>query len=335
MAEAVFRSLQLGEETTFGTSVAATTVYPCDPGSGEFELDRSVLSPDEDYGMIPRHQPTRGVNGVRIATGSLSSHARYEDLPHILQMTASAAVTTGAGPYVHTFTGDTTSNTIKSYTVEINDDTQDFDITSVHCTSLDLGFDTLSAPGNSPWTLSAELRGVDKTKSTATAALSAPSTLETIEGAFTQLYEGTTGTAFGSLSELSGHLVMYRLTIADPKPLRHYGAASGDVASGYGRQKREISFEAQLKLSASSITNVFDIYNTSGASVTDRRWRISTTGSGNKSMDIDGRVRFTSVNVDPDVRDGERVLSVAGYYVYDSTLASDIVIAITNDTASY
>ena len=334
MAEAVFRVLQIGEETTFGTSVAATTIYPCDPGSGEFELDRSVLSPDEDYGIIPRHQANRGVNGVRIATGSLSSHARYEDLSHILKMTLSDDTVTGAGPYVHTFTGDTSSHTVKPYTFEVADDTQDWDVVSVHCESLELGFDTLSAPGNSPWTLSADLRGIDKVKSTATAALTAPSELETIEGAFTQLYEGTDATAFASLAELANSLVSYRVTIADPKPLRIYGASTGDIATAFGRQKREISFEAQLKLSADTVTNVYDIFNVTGSFPDDRRWRIETTGSGTKGMTIDGRVRFTSVNVDPDVRDGERVLSVNGYYVYDSTLASDIVIAITNGVAT-
>lgn len=336
MAEAVFRSLQIGKETTFGTDVAATIVYPCDPGSGEFQLDRSILSPDEDYGMIPRHQPGRGVNGVRIATASLSSHARYEDLPHLLTMTVGTAVTSGtASPYTHTFTPDTTSQSVKSYTFEISDETQDWDVTSVHATSLELGFDALSAPGNSPWTLSAELRGVDKEKSTATTSLSAMSPLETIEGAFTQLYEGPSGTAFGSLSELSDHLVSYRVSISDPKPLRLYGAASGDVATGHGRQKREITFNAQVKVSSSSTTNIFDIYNTSGASVTDRRWRIKTTGSGSKTMTIDGRVRFTRVDIAPDVREGERVYDIDGYYVYDSTLASDIQFIVLNGTSSY
>ena len=334
MAEAVFRVLQIGEEATFGTSVPATTIYPCDPGSGEFELDRSVLSPDEDYGMIPRHQANRGVNGVRIATGSLSSHVRYEDVAHMLKMTLSDDTISGAGPYVHTFTGDTTAHSIVPYTFEIADDTQDWDVVSVHCESLELGFDTLSAPGNSPWTLSADLRGIDKVKSTATAALTAPSELETVEGAFTQLFQGDDSTAFASLTELSNHLVSYRVTIADPKPLRIYGASTGDVATGFGRQKREVSFEAQLKLSSDSVTNVYDIFNVTGAAPDDRRWRIQTTGSGTKEMVIDGRVRFTSVNVEPDVRDGERVLAIGGYYVYDSTLGSDIEIAITNGVAT-
>ena len=335
MAEAVFRVLQIGAETTFGTSVPATTIYPADPGSGEFELDRSVLSPDEDYGTIPRHHASRRVNGVRIATGSLTSHLRYEDAPHLLRMTLGEEVTSGAGPYVHTFTGDATTSTVIGYTFEVADDTQDWDVTSVHCESLEIGFDTLSAPGNSPWTLSADLRGIDKAKSTATAALTAPTTLETIEGAFTQLYEGATGTAFGSLAELSNHLVSYRATIAAPKPLRIYGAATGDIATGYGVQKREVTFEAQLKLSATSVANVYDIYNVTGAFPSDRLWRIQTTGSSGKQMTIDGRVGFTSVNVEPDVRDGERVLTVNGVYVEDPTLGTDIEIAITNGVATY
>jgi len=72
MSEAVFRVLQLGHQSAFGSGTAATTIFPVDPGSGEFELDRAIESPDEDYGVIARHQQGRGSNGVRIATGNVT-----------------------------------------------------------------------------------------------------------------------------------------------------------------------------------------------------------------------------------------------------------------------
>lgn len=331
MSEAVFRVLQLGHQTGFGTAVAATTIFPCDPGSGEFELDRAAESPDEDYGVAVRHQAGRGSFGVRIATGNLTGTVRYEDFGHVLEMALGTVVTsgTGTGTVTHTWTGDASSSTVLPYTIEVSDDTQDWDVNDVVCPQFDAGFDALTVPGNAMWTFNAQLQGSNKAKSTATGSLSAPSALETAEGHLTVLKEGPVGTAFASLSELSAHLVSYRITVNCPKPGRVYGGTA-DTASAWGLQKRETSFEAMLKVSSSSITNVFDIFNVSGGLPTDRRWRVALDGAGVNAMTIDGRVRFTSVNVDPDGRDGERLLSVSGYYVYDSTLASDLQWIITN-----
>jgi hypothetical protein len=149
-----------------------------------------------------------------------------------------------------------------------------------------------------------------------------------MEGQWTQVYEGAVGTAFGSLSELASHLIMFRLTANTPHPLRVYGSGSGDKATGRGLQKRELTFEMGLKISATSTTNIFDTFNVTGGLPTDRRMRIKTTGSGTKTQTIDGRVRYQTVNVDPDIRDGERGYHVTGVFMYDSTLASDIQIVI-------
>jgi hypothetical protein len=52
-------------------------------------------------------------------------------------------------------------------------------------------------------------------------------------------------------------------------------------------------------------------------------------------MTIDHRLIFTDVHIEPDGRDGERLVSITGETVYDSTLASDIAITVTNAIASY
>src|SRR5574338_369977 len=98
MAESAYRVLQLGQQSSFATAVAATTIFPCEPGSGEFELDRAAESPDEDYGVAIRHQAGRGSFGVRAATGSLSSVVRFEDFMHLLQMTIGTPVITAGTP---------------------------------------------------------------------------------------------------------------------------------------------------------------------------------------------------------------------------------------------
>lgn len=331
MAEAAYRSLQLAQESSFDTEVDATTVFPADPGSGEFTLNRATEVPDEDYGRAVRNQTGRGSHGVRIATASLSAPARFEDVGHVFQMCIGSAVVTGGGTYVHTWTGDITSSTHKSYVLEVNDDTQDWIATGVVATGFELGFDTLGAGENVMWQISGDLQAARYEKTTATATQSPPATLQTIEGHMSQLYEGPAGTAYASLSELSGALVSYRLRVEDPKPARVYGGTA-DRMSGVGRGKRLCSVSAVVKLSSDAVTDFFDIYNVSGAVPTERRWRIKASGvtAAVALLTIDHKLLFKDVHIEPDGRDGERLMAIEAEAVYDATLASDLQIAVTN-----
>lgn len=327
MAESIYRGIQLGKETTFETEVDATTIYPTDEGSGEFTLNRATEIPDEDYGTQIAHLGGRASHGVRIATGSLSSQARFEDLGQLLRMMYAAPVYTGAGPYTQTYTAGATTTTYESMTLEVNNDTQDMIATGVVATSLDLGFDEIAPGENVMWTVSADLQAANLIKGTATAALSIPSVLETIEGHLTTIKQGTTATAFGSLSELSAHLVSYRIRGEQEKPLRPYGSAT-DVASAIGLRKRRCTVNAMLKFSATTVSDIWDIFTVAGSLPTERRWRIAATGSGTKSLTIDHRLLFTDVHLEPDGRDGEYLVSVEALATYDATLATDVVFAV-------
>lgn len=327
MAESIYRGIQMGVETTFGTEVDATTIYPTDEGSGEFTLNRATEIPSEDFGTQVAHLGGRASTGVRIATASISSQARFEDLGQLLRIMYAEPAYTGSGPYTQTYTAGTTTTTHESMTVEVNNDVQDMIATGVVATSLDLGFDEIAAGENTMWTASADLQAANLVKGTATSALTIPTTLETIEGHLTTIKQGTTGTAFGSLSELSAHLVSYRIVGNQDKPLRPYGSAT-DVASAIGLRKREVNVTAMLKFSATTVSDIWDIFTVAGSLPTERRWRIVATGSGTKSLTIDHRLLFTDVHLEPDGRDGEYLVSVDALATYDSTLATDVVFSI-------
>jgi len=99
---------------------------------------------------------------------------------------------------------------------------------------------------------------------------------------------------------------------------------------------RKPTFEAMVKQSASTKTNIYDIYNASGAIAGERRWRIQATGSAvggsNRSLTLDHRVRFTGIPLAE--RDGETTYSVGGELVYDSSNASDLkAVAVNNQVA--
>lgn len=333
MAERVFDIIQLGAQTTDTTPVAATVVFPGRLDSPA--LDRSLRVPEEDFGRLSPANPGRLAFGVRGASASLDAEVRYEDIMRLLEMHAKGGVTpTGAGPYTWTYTFDETSLTAKSYTIEIGSESPQDQWRLVGCRvdELSLGFDALSAPGNAPWSATASIVAIDRAINALTASLSAPSALETAEGHLTTVYEGTTATAFGSLTELAAHLVAFRLTSRMPWERRAYGSST-DVATGYGLSgKPEVSFEAELKVSGTSKTNVHDTFLASGATATERRLRVKAVGSGSKSLTIDGRVIYESVARGD--RNGEAVYSVTGRYVYDPTLASRLQIAIVNGVAT-
>jgi hypothetical protein len=331
MAESAFRAIQFGRQSAFATAVAATTVYSCEPGSGEFTLNRATEIPDEDTGRKIRNGLAgRGSHGVRIATATMSSPLRFQDFGHFLDMTIGTAVTTGSGTYTHTWTANATSSTVKPYTVEVDDGVQEWQARAVVGTGFEIGFDTLGAGQNSMWSISADLQAADLAKGTLTAGQSAPSTLQTAEGHLTQLFEGPVGTAYTSLSELAGHLVQYRLRVDDPKPPRVYGDDADDFMSDVGAGKRLCTVSALLKISSTSVTDIFDIYNVASGAVTDRRWRIKVNGSADCSLIIDMRLEFKDIHVEPDGRDGERLLAVEAEGVYDSTNSTDLKIVTTD-----
>ena len=330
MAEAVFHSTQIGVETTFGTSVAATTVLPLDAGSGYAVLDRAPEIPDEDYGRAVRNaQSGRGSTGVRLVTGSMAAPACFESgLGQLLNMCLGVDVPTGGPTYIHTHTGISTSDTLKNYTIEINNDLQDFEIPSVTITRLTLGFDRLSSPGNAMWRWSADFQGVDLVKAAATGALSAPATLETMEGHLTILSEGSIATAYGSLAALTASLERYELSIENPRPPRVTGSATTDVASSWGLGKRLVTVSEDLKFTSTTVTNVFDMFNVAGSVPTERRQRIAIDGSGVNAATIDHQLEYKNVNIEES--DGEIIVSVDAEAVYNSTLASDLVLILTN-----
>lgn len=341
MSESVFNVVAFGRQVNIATAVAASTIFPVDAGFTGFELDRATESPDEDFGSASREWPGRESHGVRWATASLPFVARFEDLMHILEMHVDTigAPTGTVTPYTWTYTFDDTtlllSDALKPYTIEYGVDTSTQDEwrgVGVLANELELGFDALTAPGNSMWKGTAGLVALDREANALTGTATAPSTLETMEGHLTTLAEGTTSTAFASLAALTGSLKQFSFRSSNNAVGRAYGGSS-DKASSIGRSgKGSIEFDALVGISATAKTDLHDIFNVSGSVPTQRRWRITVTGSGSNSMTIDARVSFRAVNVGD--QDGERLYAVSGVFVRDSTLASRGTITLKNSVAT-
>lgn len=336
MSEAIYNVVQFGRQAAMGTPVAATTVFPVDAGFTGFDLDRASESPDEDFGDESREQPGRESTGTRLATASLPFVARFQDIAHVFEMHAHATTGTPSGtaaPYTYTWTlGNGTAQ--KLYTIEagVDGSTQDeWEAQDVVGTGLNLGFDALSAPGNSMWRGAADLVASDWVAAAITGSQSAPSVLETLEGHLTQLYQGPVGTAFASLPELTS-LKAFSFNSAQNNQGRAYGGTADKVTAWGKSGKGEVGFDAMIGITSASKTGVLDIYHAAGSVVTERRWRVKVNGSGDNSLTIDARVRFRAVPVGD--HEGERLYAVSGVFVKDPTLGGRAQFALTNAVSS-
>ena len=341
MSEGAYNIVALGRQAHIATAVVASTIFPVDAGVLGFELDRATESPDEDFGSSSREQPGRESHGVHWATATLPFVGRFQDIMHALEMHVDTIGTpTGtASPYSWGYTFDDTgtllNTALKPYTLEygVDGSTQDeWRAVGVIADTLEFGFDALSSPGNSMWKGSLGLVAIDREANALTGPAPAPATLETMEGHLTTLAEGPTGTAFASLAALTGSLKQFSLSSSLSASGRAYGGAS-DKATAIGRSgKGGVEFDALIGISATSKTDVLDIYNVSGAVATERRWRLTIGGSGVNAMTIDARVRFRSVNVGE--HEGERLYAVHGVFVKDATLGGRGTFTLANAIAT-
>lgn len=333
MAEQVYRVVQLGVETTVGTSVAATQRLAVDAATPE--LDRASRYGQEDYGRSVRNRAGRGYHGARGSSMPFAGDVSFEQIMRFLEMHfAGAIVPTGTGPYVWTYPFEGGVSTRKTYTIEegVLGSTQDeWEMAGVLVDELTLEYDALAAPGASPWRMSGTFVGFDRVVATMTAALTLPA-LETVMGHLTILKEGTTATAFGALAELPASLIRFSMTTSRNNVRRIYGGSS-DTATAWGQsEKAGGTFEALVKISANSKSNLHDIWNSAGGSLGERRWRVEASGSGTKKLQIDTRAGIFAVGVDD--RDGERVYAVTGEMADDDTLTGPVQAIVTNNMAT-
>jgi hypothetical protein len=340
MSEGVFNVVAFGRQSDIATAVAASTLFPVDAGFLGFELDRATESPDEDYGSTSREQTGRESHGVRWATASLPFVGRFQDIMHAFEMhvdtigTPSGTASPYSWAYLYDETGALLNSALKPYTVEygVDGSTQDeWRAYGVVANELELGFDALSAPGNSMWKGTLGLVAITREPNALTGTAVAPTTLETMEGHLTTLNEGPVGTAFASLTALSGSLKQYRLRSVVNAVGRAYGGSS-DLATAIGRSgKGEVEFDALVGISSTAKTDIHDIFNVAGSVPTERRWRITISGSSPNALTIDKRVRFRAVDVGE--HENERLYAVRGVWVKDATLGGRGLFTLANSVA--
>lgn len=340
MSEQVYNVVQIGSQggTTVapGAAAAATILFPISDKINP-DLDLGSVYPALDRGRNVRNLGGSGYHGVRKAGVTLPSEVRFEDIKWILEMIYAGGVApSGSGPYTWLYPFEAGAPTIIPMTLE----TGNIDLAAaqerlVSCmvSSLTLGFASVTAGQASPWTLSAEIVAFDRAVTALTGSLApVADPLETVQGHLTRFYEGTVATAFGSLAELTGSLKSFTMTPSRNTIIRAYGSAA-DLGTKFGfSDLSNTTYELVVAVSATAKTNLHDVWNTSGATLGERRIRIQASGSGSKKFTVDARAGLFAEPWD-DV-DGERVYKISGEFADDTTLGASHTVSIINGIAA-
>jgi hypothetical protein len=323
---AILERIHAGAVTPSGGTVAVTSSSVASPTVITTGAAHSLLT--GDVTTIAGHSgSTPSINGqwvVTVLSGTTFS------IP--IQVTVGGTGGTALKPQTWLYPFEAGSPTIIPGTME----TGNIDLASSQerlvsflVNSLTLGFSPITAGQASPWTLSADCMAFDRAVNALTSALTPMSSpLETVQGHLTRFYEGTVGTAFASLAESAATLRSFTMTAARNLALRAYGSAS-DLASKFGfTDLSNATYEMLVAVNTTTKSDLHDTWNTSGASLGERRIRLQATGSGSRKFTIDALAGLFAVPWDSS--DGERVYKVSGEFADDTTLGASHAISVVN-----
>ena len=188
------RKLQLGDETSEGTAVAASALWRGEAAG--LQDDQNLVFVEEDVGYLPGTDRTyidrlSGTYNMPVAP------LTFQQLPYILSAGIEniiAGVQDGAGTgYVYQYDFPTTAiNSITPYTLEAGDDLQAEEMNGSFVESFEL-----SAAGGEAWMMSAVWRGRTVTNTTFTGSIAIPAVNTALFGK-TSLYIDAIGGTIGT-----------------------------------------------------------------------------------------------------------------------------------------
>lgn len=299
----------LGRESTFGTGVAASTLW-----RGPFSMveDASeVVTVDENVGLLVQAERTYfSKHAGRLAMPA--TELTFEQVCHILEAGVKTVTPTGTNPYTraYAYPTDNTVPTPKPYTIETYNNLADVDALEMNgCLVEEFTFE-----GNAreAWKMSATWFGRRPVTSTPTSL----TTLVTVEEAMipkTLLYIDASGGTVGTTQKVGvfmGAQIRVRTGLI-PLPV-----GDGNLYhSTYKWTKPEITFTLTLELekdgSASMVSTERAAYTNRGV----RLFKTDCTGSGSKAFAMTWAGVYDSVG-DYTNADGNTTVQLSGHAVY-------------------
>ena len=311
------------------TTVAITSSSVANPTVITTTAPHGLTVGDVVQVIIAGHSgSTPTINGTRLAT---VTGASTFTIPVNVSVGGTGG-TVAIPPFTWVYLLEKGAPTLVPYTVETGSETsQDqWEGVGVLIDELTLGFSDLDAPGAHPWTFQATCKCLNRVAAAVTASLDSTA-IETLQGQNSLFKDGPVSTAFASLSEIAATLKAFSITTRRYLTFRAYGG-TGDIPTGYGFSAKTVGeVSAKLRITSTTETNIHNIWAAAGSVLGERRWRITTPGSGTKTAHLDMRVGELKVDIS-DV-DGERVYDVSGETASDATLTAQAGWSVLNGIA--
>jgi hypothetical protein len=275
MAQTSLKVMQLGKETTWGTSVAATgKVMLLSDSSLTLVQDSEVIESLGDAG------PTsiavqKSVHGE----GSMASVASYEDVVWILNGLLGARSTVGTtAPYVWTYAFPTSGTggtvTPEFFTVEFGGTGALYKMAGALFTSLSLSGDAADT-----WKMSSKLVGQSISSLSSLATLT-DHTVNVIRMADTNLFVDTWGGSMGATT-VAATLIGFTLDVDSGRHLKDF--AGSIMPGGYGDGKWSGTLKTTLEFNATAKA-YFDAVM--GPALTQRQVCIKATQGTNGNLKL-------------------------------------------------
>lgn len=310
--------LQIGQETTWGTSVAATAKLM---GLTDLSVDivdvvhqsadlNGTMYPSDLVAEVSQH-----------GEGSFSMDLSYEDICYPLDGIFEEESATGTGPYVWTYVAPTTAVLASNdYTFEVGGTGAEYEMAGATITGA-----TIAGEAGSIWT--GDFEFFSKAVDDAAMASLSDRTVELIRMSDTLLYIDTWTGAMGSTA-VSDELISFSLNLDTGRHLKYF---NGSLApSDYGETKWSATLELVMEYSTTCKAMVDAL---SAPGLVQRQIRLKAT-SGTKIVQID----FAGTLMDGvtlfDDRDGNLIATLTFTGTYNDTDTDWLEITVTNGVAS-
>lgn len=317
----------LGRESTFGTGVAATTIYRAPFAMVENASERVIV--DENVGLLVQAERAYDIKHAgRLAMPA--TELTFEQVLHILEAGVKAATPTGSGTYTYTYAYPTDNSvpTPKSYTIETYNSLADVDALEMNgCLVEEFTFE---ANAQEAWKMSATWFGRRPVTTTPTTL----STLVTVEEALlpkTLLYIDATGGTVGTTQKtgvLMGVQVRVRTGLV-PLPV-----GDGNLYHPtYKWTKPEITYTLTVELEKDGSASVVKTARAARDASTVQLIKTSCSGNSSRAFVMQWAGIHDSVG-DYTNANGNTTVQISGHAVYSAADTLFWSCAVTNALAS-
>lgn len=303
--------IQLGRETTFGTAVAASTIWRGPFAMLEDASERVIV--EENVGLLV--QAERAYDSKYMARLAMpATELTYEQFPHILEAGILTATPSGSGPYtrVYAYPTDNTVPTPKPYTIETFNAAADNDCLEAEGCLVE----EFNIEGNAgeAWKMSANWFGRQVTPTTPTSI----TTLVAVEEALvpkTALYIDATGGTIGT-TQRSGVFMGGSIKVTT-------GLVAVPIGDGqlyhltYKWTRPSITFSLNFELQDDTVSVVAAerAIRKSGAI---RLFRLLISGTSSRAITLDFAGKYDTVG-NYENSNGNTTVRIDGHAVYSST----------------